>query len=134
MSTILGSCLCESVKFECDNTFHQFHLCHCQQCQKTSGSAHASNLFTKVDNIKWLSGKNHIVRYDVPGRSITNAFCKTCGSAAPYISGTGKSLVVPAGSLNGTPNITPNDNIFWDERADWYEEGLNSKKYPGFPE
>jgi hypothetical protein len=41
---------------------------------------------------------------------------------------------VAAGSLDGKPNIAPQDNIFWSEKADWYKVGINSKRYPKFPE
>ncbi len=134
MNKIKGSCLCGAIEFECENNFHQFHLCHCQQCQKISGSAHVSNLFTSVENVVWLKGASEIKRYDVPGRTISNAFCAVCGAPAPYISGSGRSLIVPAGSLDGAPNIYPEDNIFWSERACWYEEGIKPVKYSGFPE
>lgn len=134
MNLIIGSCLCGKVSFNCTNSFKQFHLCHCTQCQKATGSAHVANLFTDIENITWLSGKEFVKRYDVPGRSITSAFCGNCGSPVPYISGTGKALVVPAGCLDGEPNLKPQDNIFWEERASWYDEGIQSKKCPGFPE
>jgi hypothetical protein len=134
MNAVTGSCLCGEVKFECDDAFDFFHLCHCTQCQKTTGSAHVSNLFTDNDNISWISGEENILRYDVPGRTLTSAFCGKCGSPVPYLSKSGKSLVVPAGSLDKAPSIVPQDNIFWSERASWYEEGVKSKKYDGFPE
>lgn len=133
MEMILGGCLCGDVQFKCENEFSQFHFCHCLQCQKTTGSAHVSNLFTTVDNIEWIAGKNLVKRYDVPGRSISNAFCVNCGSPVPYITGSGKSLIIPAGILDSTPNILPQDNIFWEEHASWYEAGIKSKKYSGFP-
>ncbi|WP_115717560.1 GFA family protein [Gallaecimonas mangrovi] len=131
---IHGSCLCGQVSFELENRFSQFHLCHCSQCQKATGSAHASNLFTSPDNIHWLTGSDFVSRYDVPGRTISNAFCRHCGSALPYVSGSGKALVVPAGCLDDTPAITPEDNIFWAEKAPWYEAALASPHFAGFPE
>lgn len=134
MSMVSGSCLCGSVQFECESTFQAFHLCHCEQCQKTTGSAHASNLFTDPANIKWTSGQENIRRYDVPGRSISSAFCMNCGSPVPYLSGSGKALVVPAGSLNGSVDAVPQDNIFWKEKASWYTAGIEAKKCDGFPE
>tara|TARA_R110001583_G_scaffold10601_2_gene48640 strand:- start:2942 stop:3346 length:405 start_codon:yes stop_codon:yes gene_type:complete len=134
MSTISGSCLCGEVSFESENNFTHFHLCHCIQCQKVTGSAHASNLFSVPNNIKWLSGFDSIKRFDVPGRAISSAFCSKCGSGVPYISGTGKTLVIPAGSLNGAPNIEPQDNIFCSEKADWYEKAINAKSFDKFPE
>ena len=134
MKTISGSCLCNSISFVCDNHFQQFHLCHCIQCQKVTGSAHASNLFTATDNITWNKGLELVARYDIPGRTISNAFCKNCGSAVPYVSASGKALVVPAGCLDGQPDIRPQDNIFWEERASWYEDALNASHVDGFPE
>lgn len=133
MKSVSGSCLCGSVQFQCKNSFNQFHFCHCEQCQKITGAAHAANLFTQNDNIEWLSGESSITRYNVPGRSITSAFCSQCGSPVPYLSGSGKSLVVPAGSLNDTPNIVPQDNLFWPERANWYEAGIQAIRFDGFP-
>ncbi len=134
MNTIKGSCLCGDVSFECENTFSSFHLCHCQQCQKATGSAHVSNLFTNKERITWLSGEDKIKRFDVKGRAITSAFCQECGSPVPYLSSSSQSLVVPAGSLDGSPNIEPQDNIFWSERACWYDAGIQSKKFSRFPE
>jgi hypothetical protein len=131
---ISGSCLCGEVKFESENSFSQFHFCHCSQCQKATGSAHVSNLFTTPDNIKWLSGENNVKRFDVPGRTISSAFCTDCGSPVPYLSSTGESLIIPAGVLDSAPNIAPQDNIFWSEHAAWYEAGIKSKKYARFPE
>ena len=134
MSTITGSCLCEGVEFECENNFTQFHLCHCTQCQKITGSAHASNLFISSVKIKCLKGESLIKRYDVPNRSISSAFCKECGSLVPYLSSSGKTFIVPAGYLDGTPNIEAQDNIFYDEKAQWYDKAIHAKKFSKFPE
>ncbi len=133
MSTISGSCLCGKVTFECLDNFEQFHLCHCAQCQKISGSAHVSNLFSKPDNIKWRGGFELIKRFDVSGKSISNCFCRECGCAVPYISGSGKALIVPAGCLDEAPSINPQDHIFCSEKAAWYDQALSAKKFDKFP-
>ena len=133
MSKTLGSCLCGKVTFECENDFQQFHLCHCIQCQKTTGSAHASNLFTKPDNIKWLSGFDLVKRFDLPNRQISKSFCTQCGCGVPFTTHSGKALIVPAGCLDTIPAIDPQDNIFCDEKAPWYDKALSAKKYAKFP-
>ena len=132
MSKLSGSCLCGVVSFEIENQFDHFQLCHCTQCQKTTGTAHASNLFTDPKHIRWLSGVDDIVRYDVEGRRISNAFCRHCGSRVPFLSLSGQILAVPAGSLDGQPAITPKANIFWPERAQWYDEALQAERYDQF--
>lgn len=134
MEKLSGGCLCEKIQFEIENEFTHFQFCHCSQCQKVTGSAHASNLFTKPEYITWLSGLSEIKRYDVEGRRISNAFCSDCGSRVPFLSLSGEILVVPAGSLIGKPNISPQANIFWAERAPWYESALLAKHFPEFIE
>ena len=134
MAKITGSCLCGKVKFHCENQFTQFHLCHCELCQKVTGSAHASNLFTVHDNIIWLRGYAFVKRFDVLGCSMAHAFCVECGSAMPRLSGKEKLLVVPAGSLDGQANIAPQSNICWDERAKWYDDAIDAPHIDGVPE
>jgi hypothetical protein len=118
---IKGSCLCGEVTFELTNQFKLFHLCHCHQCQKISGSAHVSNLFIKKEAINWLSGQESVQRYDVPGRQIANVFCKTCGSSVPYMSGSGRALIVPAGSLDGEPSLSPQNHIYMEDSREWHK-------------
>ncbi len=134
MDKLLGSCLCGTVSFEIANGFEHFQLCHCRQCQKTTGSAHASNLFTDPSHISWLSGQGAIVRFNLPGRRISNAFCSKYGSRVPFLSLSGEILAVPAGSLDGTPSIAPQGNIFWSERADWYDQAAGTPRYDAFIE
>lgn len=134
MSKISGSCLCGEVTYECVNEFEHFHLCHCIQCQKASGSAHVSNLFIQPDKFSWLTGESLVKRYDVPGRTISNAFCNQCGSNLPYLSSTDKAVIVPAGCLDEAPNLIPQDNIFCSEKATWYDQGIIAKSFAKFPD
>jgi len=135
MKKLTGKCLCGVVEFEVDDNFQQFNMCHCKQCQRATGSAHASNLFTDPGNILWTKGREYVKQFDLPGRSISNAFCSECGSGLPYISKTGKSLIVQAGTLNealiGHPTVR---NIFWSERASWYDATISAERHDGFPE
>jgi len=131
MSIVSGSCLCQQVVFQCKNDFTQFHLCHCTQCQKATGSAHASNAFTVASNITWLKGLDLVKRYDVPNRAIATAFCAECGSNLPFLSGA--FLIVPVGCLDNAPNIEVQDNIFCDEKAPWYDKAQQAQQFSTFP-
>ncbi|TCS37099.1 GFA family protein [Reinekea marinisedimentorum] len=131
---LTGSCCCASVAFKLKDDFTKFFFCHCEQCRKLTGSAHASNLFTAPDNIEWIRGEDKITRYQHPTRAFTKAFCSVCGSALPYLSGNKKALKVPAGSLNEEPSKMPDAQIFCAEQTGWHKAGLNVKKTEGFPE
>lgn len=133
--TVEGGCLCGRVRFRVRGPFQMFHLCHCSQCRKATGSAHASNIFTAPGNIDWLSGKELIRHFQLRGeQSFTKCFCGNCGSALPYLNRSGKYLVIPAGTLDDDPGIRPQDNIFWRDRAAWYEAGLGAQHYDGYPD
>ena len=130
-----GGCLCGRVRFRVSGPFDEFHLCHCSQCRRSTGSAHAANIFTRPDRIEWLAGEDMVTRYlpDQPG-VISKAFCSHCGSLVPYTSLQSGRLIIPAGSLESDPGIRPDDNIFWDDRADWYDAGLEAPRVAQDPD
>jgi len=131
---LTGGCLCGAVRYQVTNQFSQFYLCHCQQCQQLTGSSFAANIFTLVDNIKWLKGSEYISYYEHTSREFSKAFCSTCGSALPFINKRGESLIIPAGSLFDKVKNIPQANIFVNEQAHWLDAGLAAKSFSHFPE
>ena len=128
-----GSCLCGKVSYSVSVEPKKFYFCHCQQCRKRTGSAFASNILAKPTDIEWISGQENVKRFDYPGdRSFTNAFCIECGSRLPFLSKSG-SLNIPAGSLDCDPQVRPDNNIFWEDRSPWYEEGSEAPRTNGYP-
>jgi len=134
-TTFSGRCLCGAVQYSVTTEIEDFYFCHCEQCRKITGSAFASNILTKPVNVNWISGSENVKRFDYPGlRTFTKVFCSNCGSGLPFLNEKGSALVIPAGSLDHEPNIKPANNIFWDDKAQWYEDGINAPKCEGFPE
>lgn len=132
---IHGGCLCGKVQFQVNGPFDAFHLCHCSQCRRSTGTAHAANIFTSEDRLEWLAGTGFIKRFtpDEPG-IISKCFCTHCGSPVPYTSLQSGRLIIPAGSLHEAPDIEPQDNIFWRDRAPWYDAGLSAHRIDQDPE
>ena len=128
-----GSCLCGQVKFEIEGNFESFYLCHCKHCQKDTGSAHASNLFSSSANLTWIVGINHIKTYNLPSTRHTRSFCGQCGSAVPSLQMEGKLLVVPAGSLDTEIETSPTAHIFWASRASWEDKLGNIQRFEKYP-
>ena len=110
---ISGSCLCGKVKCTVQGPFQRFYQCYCSRCQKRTGSAFASLMFTTPDKIEWHSGKELTKRYDLPdAERFSTCFCSECGSPVPYISRSKSFLIVPAGFSEGDPEVKPSANIF----------------------
>jgi len=128
-----GRCLCGEVKYEITGEAKNFLYCQCSRCQKSTGSAHASNLFVAANDIHWISGKNKIKSFKVPdAERYMRHFCADCGSPVPiYIEARGMALI-PAGTLDTGPTIKPQARIFHDSRAVWtnHDELVCFPEYP----
>lgn len=133
MSNYRGSCLCGQIQFEIDGDFENFFLCHCQHCQKDTGSAHAANLFSTSAKLKWISGEEKAQTYQLPGTRHIKSFCQKCGSAVPEMQMDGKLLKVPAGSLDTPLMMKPMAHIFMSSQADWAKDLTELKTFETFP-
>ncbi|MCZ4280694.1 GFA family protein [Kiloniella laminariae] len=121
----IGSCLCQQVSFEITGEFEQFYLCHCQHCQKDTGSAHAANLFSTTAKLKWVKGKENVKTFILPETRHVKCFCSCCGSPLPNFLSAENLLVVPAGCLDTELTVQPYAHIFISSRATW-DEGLEN--------
>lgn len=117
-----GSCLCGAVAFVIEGQPLRAVNCHCSRCRRARSAAHAANLFTSVEGVRFTRGEDGRVSYRVPGaRFFTQVFCRTCGSPMPRIDRERGIAVVPMGSLDDDPGIRPQYHIFVDSKAPWYD-------------
>ena len=129
-----GSCLCGAVEYAISGNLGIFQYCGCSRCRKFTGSAFASNLLVSPDDFRWLRGEQHVGRYELPeARHFATSFCRQCGSSLPWLAQSGKSVVVPAGTLDQDPQIRPMQNIYCASRAAWYVEPMSLPAYDELP-
>ncbi|MFT7487599.1 MAG: hypothetical protein ACI9F9_003460 [Candidatus Paceibacteria bacterium] len=134
-SPIEGVCLCGAVRYRITGKIKGFQYCHCSRCRKFTGSAHAANMFTSPENLSWIEGEEQVGTFTLVAEPpFPSAFCKTCGSSLPSMSSSGRYWVVPAGTLEGDPGITPARSIFWDSRAPWYKQVSDLPCHGEWPE
>ncbi len=73
-------------------------------------------------------------RYEHPeAKHYATCFCKRCGSSLPWLAKSGRSVVIPAGTLDDDPGIRPTQNIYWQDRAPWREEVGDLVHYDELP-
>ncbi len=133
MTDYFGSCLCGVVSFEVKGEFDSFYLCHCQHCQKDTGSAHAANLFSQSAKLVWQSGADAVISFTLPGTDHNKTFCKLCGSALPSTQFQ-NLLVVPAGCLDTEISIAPTAHIFLSSKATWERVLGSVPEFEGLPD
>jgi len=118
--TTSGSCLCGTVSYQFHGPEYVFQYCHCSRCRKFTGSAHATNIIVNPEYFEWLDGEDMVGRFEHPeAKHYATCFCKRCGSSLPWLSQSGVSVVIPAGTLDEDPGIRPTQNIHWQDRAPW---------------
>ena len=131
---LTGSCYCQQVKYKICGPANANYLCHCEQCRKFTGSAHAANMQIKSSFVQFTEGEECISTFSCPsGRAFSKAFCKVCGSGLPFVGQSGEYMYVPIGGLDKAPDSIINYNIFWEDRANWYDAALEQPTCEGFP-
>jgi hypothetical protein len=129
-----GSCLCGDVAYEIEGPPLRMYLCHCSRCRQGRSAAHGANVFYATEGFRFLRGEELVQDFALPGaRFFGTAFCRRCGSAVPRVSAARKFATVPAGSLDGNPQITPGAHIFVGSKAPWFEITDEVQRYEELP-
>lgn len=132
--SITGSCLCGQVTYQFVGPAKVFQYCHCNRCQKITGSAHGSNIIIEPSQFEWLTGEELVGRYELPeAKYFASSFCSNCGSSLPWITKNGKAQIVPAGTLDSDPKARPMHNIYYADKACWYDDVDSLVKYDALP-
>jgi len=133
-SKVTGSCLCGDITYQFIGPVKVFQYCHCTRCQKFTGSAHASNIIIDPIQFEWLNGEDSVGRFEIPEtKHFATSFCKKCGSSLPWETKSGKAVVIPAGTLDDDPKVKTIHNIYFANKACWYEEPDSLLKYDELP-
>lgn len=117
-----GSCLCGGVTYVVEGAPLRAWNCHCGRCRKARSAAHASNLFTTSDGVRFTRGEHLIASHKVTdAQHFTHFFCQTCGSSMPRIDRGRGIAVVPMGGLDDDPGMRPQAHLFVGSKAPWYD-------------
>ncbi|KAG9202418.1 hypothetical protein G6514_004394 [Epicoccum nigrum] len=134
MSKIAGSCLCGKVTYKIEGGPLNKALCHCNQCQKNSGSIYSTNIVIANDFFK-SSGKTKSYSTKAEtGRVVTFVFCPECGSPL-WREGdmVPDAKVVRAGTLDeksARDDAVPLAEVYTENRAEWLREQSEAKQFP----
>lgn len=121
---IRGSCLCGGVCFEIARAVGPFELCHCRRCRKASGSAFVAGVGVRTEDFRLLQGRELIATYEAPivqqPPAYRTFFCSRCGSPVPNPEPDTEWFEIPAGVLDGDPQLRPDKHIFVELKAPWF--------------
>ena len=127
-----GGCLCGAVRFGLKDKLAPVGFCHCSRCRRVSGTASNAILNIRRDRFEWLSGEDHIQIYATP-TGWKSLFCRACGCPVPHVRSDGQRVLVPAGALDGDPDLAISGHIFVGSKARWEVIGDHSPQFDEWP-
>jgi len=121
---IHGSCHCGHVTFEAEADPERVALCHCTDCQQSTGTAFRTNVPVPGQHFRMLSGQPtiYIKTTAESGNPRAQAFCPKCGS--PIYSttpgdGPKESYMVRVGILRERDQLTPKVQNWYRSARPW---------------
>ena len=121
---IHGSCHCGYITFEAEADPENVTICHCTDCQQSTGTAFRTNVPVAGSAFKMLSGTPTIYLKTTAdsGNPREQAFCPKCGSPLYSTSpgaGPKPSYMVRVGILRERDRLPPKKQIWWRSARPW---------------
>lgn len=126
-----GQCSCGEIHYEMNDTPLFVHACHCANCQRQSGTAHALNAMIEAKCIQLKSGNPEGIDVETgSGMTQTIYRCPTCkiGLWSTYERLGSAFYFVRVGTLEAPGDFPPDINIFSKSKQPWVtlREGIPS--------
>ena len=127
-----GSCQCGAVTYTVAADPMWVGHCQCVNCQKFSGTGHATNMVVARDAVDF-QGDLKTYSYDADsGNHMTRYFCPTCASPI-YGESTGNEalVVIRVGTLDDPSSVEPQAVIYTERGCNWDTVDPDLQTFPG---
>jgi hypothetical protein len=134
-ATLTGGCSCGKVRYECNEKPIVQLICHCRDCQQSSGSAYAAVLFVPSDRLRFTKAepKYHEVK-TATDRRLQRGFCGECGS--PVLGRWPDNplyQIIQASSLDDPSIFAPSAEVWVSRAHSWHSLHPNTVKFDQGP-
>ena len=121
---IHGSCHCGYIKFEAEADPEKVTVCHCTDCQQSTGTAFRTNVPVSGKDFKMLSGEPsiYIKTTAESGNPRAQTFCPKCGTPIYSTSpgpGPKEAYMIRVGILQEREQLSPKRQIWWRSARPW---------------
>jgi hypothetical protein len=130
----VGGCLCGAVRYEIAGEPAMAGHCQCRDCQRMTGTGHASMMAFPADAVKVTGALTfHGTRADT-GNTANRGFCPRCGSfVASRSSGMPGVIMVSAGSLDDPSRFQPQFVVYASRGHGWDRVDAALTQFPKMP-
>jgi hypothetical protein len=117
-----GGCHCGAVRYAFGEAPEFTFYCHCNDCQKTTGSPFSIELMLRDETFS-ITGElgTYVVEGD-SGKPVTRSFCAKCGSGVYLECASDPGYVfVKVGTLDDASWVEPQMHIYTASKQPWLE-------------
>ncbi|MGD8207892.1 MAG: GFA family protein [Thiohalocapsa sp.] len=117
-----GGCHCGAVRYAFGEAPEFTFYCHCNDCQKTTGSPFSIELMLRDETFS-VTGElgTYVVEGD-SGKPVTRSFCTKCGSGVYLECASDPGYVfVKVGTLDDASWVEPQMHIYTASKQPWLE-------------
>jgi hypothetical protein len=119
-----GGCLCGAVKYSFNSEPMMTGVCHCENCQRQSGTAFSIIVGVAKSSFE-LDGDKTLTEYldkGDTGNSVRRQFCNNCGSPILSLIDSNPELyLLKAGTLDDKSWLVPTIHFWCDSAQPWVE-------------
>ncbi len=112
-----GGCACGAIRYEIDAEPISMTDCQCRDCQRESGTGHASHLMFPRDHAKVQGEATHWEATGEQGMVKRRAFCPTCGSPVYMTFPAMPAFFITRAASLDDPSVYQPQQILWTASA-----------------
>ncbi|MEO5916048.1 MAG: GFA family protein [Luteolibacter sp.] len=132
-----GGCACGAIRYECSAEPLVMLRCHCRDCQRATGDAHASYVVMLMESFKMTSGtpQHHFTKSLAMGLQ-KRGFCAGCGSrltAGEKAEGASPIVAIHAASLDEPDAFHSQMDVWTSDAQPWAHMDPALPKYEFYP-
>ena len=133
--TYEGGCHCGAVRYTVTKAPELTFYCHCNDCQRTSGSPYSMELMVERDAVQFNGALSSYVVVGDSGSPVTRFFCPKCSSGM-YLDCDADPdyLFLKVGSLDDASWVTPQMHIFTSAKQPWVQIDDGLPQYEKMPD
>lgn len=134
MPKISGGCLCGKVRYSADAEPAFVGLCHCNDCQKFTGSAFAVVIGVPKSAVTVTGTLKGFTKPGGSGQPIERQFCPECGASVIDEANAMPGIVmIGAGTLDDPGWVKPAAQIYCASAQPWVQLGGEFKTFAAAP-